>query len=80
MFSFSTPNQEIGFGNVSEMTCFVLSGQKTLTDSVNAKCYMARAGKPVRVKYFGLLCDNLTDQPTRVVQWSYHLGAMCSRA
>ena len=33
-FSFSIPSQEIGLGNVSEMTYFVWSGCKTLTQSI----------------------------------------------
>ena len=41
-FSFSIPSQEIGLGNVSEMTYLVSSGHKTLTQSISvqydAKC------------------------------------------
>jgi len=32
---FSIPSQEIGLGNFSKMTYFVLSGSKTLTQSIN---------------------------------------------
>jgi len=38
-FSFSIPSQEIGFGNVSEMTYFLSSGSQNLNSENSVQCW-----------------------------------------